>query len=597
MRAKIVIAAVFLGMTLFAPSINATENSNNSSENNVSNVSNNSNANKSTVTNSSSISDSTSTSSSSTTSQVSSSASSTSASSSSTLVKTRSLAAVADNYDWINSQSNVVSLNSVFSSSVGNLPGPDAAGKVLIISNTIGQEGAIWSKETLDLSKNFNLSAYMYFGNRGGQAADGLTFTLQGTGATAKGLGGNGLGIYGTGVKGLSLEFDTYYNGDNADSDLGSGYGQSNNHIAFVDPNFDPTAKSYYFQGNDIKAPGSNHQATQRVNYLSDGQWKKLTVDYTASNRKLSYVLSTTGGTQIAAASTSVPNNLSNVYWGFTGSSGAEWAKNAIAFTKLPDTNVELSTAFQNSSGTPISTIQQGETVKYVINQNLVGSWAQLGKLTLDFSKFDGALKLSDSDIAKYGDLKNGKLTINQSDELKTGGTTTKNLTLTFTAAKTVSATAAQANLQAIVYSGTNTSGQQKVSTEKNDTATLEITIPPLTLSVADNDFGTYQLGKSDYQRAWTKANRIKVTDGSTSSQKWSLNMIVTSSNFGKFLRYGTTPAIKNYATTITGQGTQIISNSWDTSNGLNLDFAGVSQTGSYQAQLNWNLTAGGVNP
>lgn len=50
---------------------------------------------------------------------------------------------------------------------------------LMVTDKVRGQNGAIWSKYKLDLTKDFRFESYLYLGDEGGNAADGMTFTLQ----------------------------------------------------------------------------------------------------------------------------------------------------------------------------------------------------------------------------------------------------------------------------------------------------------------------------------------------------------------------------------------------------------------------------------
>ena len=81
--------------------------------------------------------------------------------------------------------------------------------------------GSVWAKETLDLSKPFDVTVSLRFGDRDALGADGIVFALSPTRAT--GWQGEGKGY--AGLRGsVGIELDTYQNrrsGDPADDHLG----------------------------------------------------------------------------------------------------------------------------------------------------------------------------------------------------------------------------------------------------------------------------------------------------------------------------------------------------------------------------------------
>lgn len=204
--------------------------------------------------------------------------------------------------------------------------------------------GAVWSKDKLDFTKRFTLDAYMYLGNRGRNAADGLTITFQNDPRMKTNIneviGANGMGIgaysqarrNGTDYirNALSVEVDTYKNSGTFDridreiDDVGSGKGH-NGHLGVV-----------------IPAPNNNNYSGQHSNVtlaqepISNGEWHKMTVKWNPATSGLTYIFddyesqtyqindleSTFGGTE--------------AHWGFTGSTGGSHALNVVAFKELP---------------------------------------------------------------------------------------------------------------------------------------------------------------------------------------------------------------------------------------------------------------------
>lgn len=268
----------------------------------------------------------------------------------------------------------------------------------LQITDDYNQQGAIWSKEKIDLKQKFVFESYLYLGAQYDESGDGMTFTLHNDerGSQAIGQPGMGLGVYSdfngqVNKKGspnhvnnaLSLEFDTYHNNGGAylmDEKVNpqpieryqeryldhcgrvryrwvtgtkeKQYG----HIAFVKPN-----------SNNNQPTDQHHQLRVLENdYLSNGNWKKLTITWepnTTNSGSLSYKL-----VDLQAIQQDNPDiweyqetytieetyeiqdvlrefNSTEVNWGFTGSTGrynrnenicGKYEQNILAITKIP---------------------------------------------------------------------------------------------------------------------------------------------------------------------------------------------------------------------------------------------------------------------
>lgn len=124
-----------------------------------------------------------------------------------------------------------VPLENYFSSPNGNAIITGSNNSVLQMTNGTSQLSSIWSKNTIDLRYDFTFEAFIYMGKETqlGNAADGITFSLidNSLGNSYLGNDGSALGIYNTDksnpkkdVPGITVELDTYYNGDGLDSKL-----------------------------------------------------------------------------------------------------------------------------------------------------------------------------------------------------------------------------------------------------------------------------------------------------------------------------------------------------------------------------------------
>lgn len=217
----------------------------------------------------------------------------------------------------------------------------DLADIVEVTANQKNQAGAIWNTDNnmMDLTKNFEASMYLYFGDKGNDAADGMAFVMQadinGNNAFRTGAGAR-LGVwdstknkeFGLAISNsIAVEFDTYYN-----NDFDSYIAKDRNHLAWNYPGEkstydDPWLGSRKMNHNDIQYPVSK--------YFSDDQWHKFNVKWNASTSMLTYQFE-------SLMPVSIPINVdtifgtNQVFWGFTGSTGSNYASNRVVFEKIP---------------------------------------------------------------------------------------------------------------------------------------------------------------------------------------------------------------------------------------------------------------------
>lgn len=231
---------------------------------------------------------------------------------------------------------NVENLKDVFEPGNGNAS-IDDDGKSINLAQDFYQAGSIFGNYKLDLTKDFTLSSYLYFGNYDAEKAfaDGITFTMHNDSRGTKALGdnGEGLGAYSwTGSyiqNALSFEYDSYYNS----KDTGSGayrYDQDLNqtlygHTAIVTPADIP------------KDQAQPHEAVSYINdQIADGTWKKLSIHWDKANNKLTYTFNGVSNSKVIDPQKAFKSN--EVYWGFTGSTGATSGAHdfLIAINQLP---------------------------------------------------------------------------------------------------------------------------------------------------------------------------------------------------------------------------------------------------------------------
>lgn len=249
------------------------------------------------------------------------------------------------------------------------------------------QVGAMWSTESnkINLSQDFTASMWLYFDNLGEKAGDGMAFVLQNSGASAitSGLSsysppGQTLGVWGmdfdaslgkaaVAEKGLqnswALEFDEFAN-TNSEGNNNSGFDNLSRitgpHIASSYPGHLGSYVAKNIVGANSK--DGNHYYTLAHNGLintplSDGKWHHLTLKWKAPISwailgKMTYSFDDKDpntGAALAGVSRSVQVNITKlglttktiattpIWWGFTGSTGVNFANNMVVFEAIPE--------------------------------------------------------------------------------------------------------------------------------------------------------------------------------------------------------------------------------------------------------------------
>ncbi|NKC68416.1 lectin-like domain-containing protein [Vagococcus fluvialis] len=212
--------------------------------------------------------------------------------------------------------------------------------KVLQITPAVNsQNGSIWSKDKIDLKKDFQISAYLYLGNSFGNAADGITFTLQNDSRmnttsekSVLGDSGMGLGAYANRSGGnyirnaISVEFDTYYNNgttNRMDREVNQNGGKG--HLGVVTP-----------KSNNNNYSGEHSAIVLAPDYLSNGTWRELQFKWDSTKQTINFSLEGVGSNSYEIRNLSTQFGSDTVYWGFTASTGGKNAENLIAISELP---------------------------------------------------------------------------------------------------------------------------------------------------------------------------------------------------------------------------------------------------------------------
>lgn len=192
---------------------------------------------------------------------------------------------------------------------------------------------SMWYKNPVNITRPFETKFYIYMAGD----ADGLTFTLQGQGKNAIGFNGESLGAYmnfrasspdnNYVHNALSLEFDPYYNGDYSDSQLGF----TGAHIAYTLPG------EYKINSSQNNHMAAVHYSPLSTPDLNNGKWHAIVVSWTPNNVDNTGTMTTSYDGK-SVGSKKVPLSQfgkGDVYWGFTGSTGAESMVGAVAYTEV----------------------------------------------------------------------------------------------------------------------------------------------------------------------------------------------------------------------------------------------------------------------
>ena len=223
------------------------------------------------------------------------------------------------------------------------------------MTNGSRQRVAMWYKDNskvvthidttywqIDLTKDFIVKFKANFGNSD-NGADGIAFVLQPKSLDAIGGGGGGIG-YGKGYKydnsnnyqamdgidkSFAIEFDTYNNRNTSPQYLDD---IATDHISYV-INGDPTNQNNII-GNAIQASGLNTN-------IEDSLWHQIKIAWNATT----HTMTTWFDNYVTHRKQETLSNLvttlgsSEVFWGFTSSTGGNYAINQILFQSMENSN------------------------------------------------------------------------------------------------------------------------------------------------------------------------------------------------------------------------------------------------------------------
>jgi len=198
-----------------------------------------------------------------------------------------------------------VNLSNVFN--VAGSANYKSTNEIQLTPDLVNQAGSAMSFGKIDFNKDFNFNVEVFLGlNDGGADGMAIVFHNDPNGINAVGISGSGLGAEGI-KNGISIEFDTYNNGELV---------EDHTHIKLTQTWGDLTT---------MKA----------LPNIEDGQWHLVNFNWNASSQTLNYSFD---GNLMASFTndlvTNVFNNESNVYFGFTASTGGAINEQKI---RIPD--------------------------------------------------------------------------------------------------------------------------------------------------------------------------------------------------------------------------------------------------------------------
>ncbi|MGX7236531.1 lectin-like domain-containing protein [Enterococcus phoeniculicola] len=256
---------------------------------------------------------------------------------------------------------------------------PTADGDIVQLTDTLkNQNGAIWStpNNMMDLTKDFESSMYIYFGDQGTSAADGMAFVMQndpsgpnkivqGDGAQLGVWDSSSYGVWDKGIKNsFAVEFDTHDNANGGfDTDV-----SGDDHVAW---NF-PGDRSMYHDYTDVgdwfkKKRYMDHRNTQYPGELSTDKWIPFNIKWSSQSQTLTYQFNNMAPVAVSIDTQNVFKST-KVYWGFTGSTGAQIEMNRMVFETVPGlVNASLVETIVDDAGNSVeqTTVNSGQTLTY----------------------------------------------------------------------------------------------------------------------------------------------------------------------------------------------------------------------------------------
>lgn len=192
----------------------------------------------------------------------------------------------------------------------------------IITEDKTSQAGSLWNNYKINLEEDFSFDFEVNMGDDGG-GADGIVFALQGD-CTSAGSNGNQLGFGGI-SNSLGVEFDTYENGELSDL--------SDDHISIISG------------GSVDHTLSTNLNGPSSVVDIEDNVWYSVNIswDYiSSSEQEFTVTFGATTLTYNGDIITDQFGGASQVFWGFTGSTGAYSNLQQVCINTYPDNSTEL---------------------------------------------------------------------------------------------------------------------------------------------------------------------------------------------------------------------------------------------------------------
>lgn len=176
------------------------------------------------------------------------------------------------------------------------------------LTNALNQTSAVWNNNKIDLNNSFDFVFDVNLGSMDNPGADGMAFVIQ-TSNTSLGIPGNGIGYLSISPA-IGITLDTYQNGGDSDP--------SYDHIA-IQRNGDLNHAS----SNNLAGPV---QASSTSINIEDGATHTLRITWDAVTKTLSaYFDNVLRVSTVNDLVNTTFGGLSQLFWGFTGSTGGEY--------------------------------------------------------------------------------------------------------------------------------------------------------------------------------------------------------------------------------------------------------------------------------
>jgi hypothetical protein len=275
-----------------------------------------------------------------------------------------------------------INLDNIFTTPAGSDSSIIDGSIVQITPAVTWKKGGIWSTSNnlMDLTQDFSSSMYIYFGNRGKDAADGIAFVMHNDSRGSNALSPNNgasLGVWASqshngpydGIQNsIAVEFDTHINNGGIGDGRFDVDSSAGDHIAWNYPGKSSIYTDYYHFPDFTRKMA--HNSLEYTGILSNDTWRRFEVEWNAATSMLSYQLEGTNKVNIPINVQDVFGS-NQVYWGFTGSTGGEYALNQVVFESVPGlVNSEVKETIvrsDNSMDVNDASVFRGDELTYTI--------------------------------------------------------------------------------------------------------------------------------------------------------------------------------------------------------------------------------------